>query len=428
MSQAQSIVSALRSGVVPAEGLHLLSTGLEALEAAVDAELDFVATGRGAAKWLRGDYGAGKTFTARALCARARARGFATAEVQISINDTPLHHLETVYRRLVERLETAEDGPHAFEAIVDTWLYQLGDEVKALHHLAEDDPRFAELTGQRLEDKLAALSQRTPVFAQVLRAYHHAQHANQLATAQGLLGWLGGQPHTGAAVLHQAGARGALDGAAALSFLAGLLVLLRQSGSRGLVLVLDEVETLQRLNAQTREKSLNALRQLVDALAADQLPGLYLVVTGTHDFFEGYKGLKALPPLYQRVQGRFTDDPRFDNLRAPQVRLLPFDEARLLAVARRVRALYPAVHPERLAARVDDDFLALLVRQVTAGFGGQVAVAPRLFLRELVDVLDRVDQHEDYEPRAHYRLERLDEGLTDEELAARQGPPSRLEG
>jgi hypothetical protein len=35
------------------------------------------------------------------------------------------------------------------------------------------------------------------------------------------------------------------------------------------VLVLDEVETLQRLNAQTREKSLNALRQLVDALAAD---------------------------------------------------------------------------------------------------------------------------------------------------------------
>lgn len=98
------------------------------------------------------------------------------------------------------------------------------------------------------------------------------------------------------------------------------------------MVVLDEVETVQRMNAQSREKSLNALRQLMDLLAQDELPGLYLMVTGTRDFFEGYKGLKALAPLHQRVQVTFTDDPRFDNLRMPQVRLLPFDESRLLTV------------------------------------------------------------------------------------------------
>lgn len=79
-------------------------------------ELDFVATGKGASKWIRGEYGTGKTFAARYLCAEARAKGFATSEVQISINDTPLHQLETVYRRLVERLETDADGPNAFQA------------------------------------------------------------------------------------------------------------------------------------------------------------------------------------------------------------------------------------------------------------------------------------------------------------------------
>ena len=86
------------------------------------------------------------------------------------------------------------------------------------------------------------------------------------------------------------------------------------------------------MNAQTREKSLNALRQLMDMLAKEELPGLYLIVTGTRDFFEGYKGLKALAPLYQRVQVNFGDDGRFDNLRAPQVRLLPFTDERLLTV------------------------------------------------------------------------------------------------
>ena len=179
------------------------------------------------------------------------------------------------------------------------------------------------------------------------------------------------------------------------------------------------------MNAQTREKSLNALRQFMDMLAADQLPGLYLVVTGTTDFFEGYKGLKALTPLYQRVQVTFGENPRWDNLRATQVRLLPFTVERLKVVGRRVRDLYPAQHPERVEERVDDRFLDALVAQVTDGFGGKVALAPRLFLRELVDVMDRVDQHDDYDPSEHYHLELDDHRLTDEEVAARHGTAVR---
>lgn len=420
--ESPTIVSALRSGVVPSLGLEHLVTGLDALVEAVDDELSFVAGGKGVSKWIRGEYGTGKTFAARYLCAHARKRRFATSEVQISINDTPLHHLETVYRRLIERLETAADGPNAFQAIIEGWLYQVGDEVTRLRGISEDDPAFADATEQRLEDKLAELSRRNPAFAQVLRAYHRATHEGDFATAQGLLAWLAGQPHTDRSVMGTAGVKGKVDGQASLTFLAGLLLLLRQSGYGGLVVVLDEVETIQRMNAQTREKSLNALRQMMDMLAKDELPGLYLVITGTRDFFEGYKGLKGLAPLYQRVQVSFGDDARFDNLRAPQVRLLPFTEDRLLTVGRKVRDLYPAKHQERLEAKIDDSFLRALVGQVTRGFGGSVAVAPRLFLRELIDVLDRVDQHEAYEPAAHYKLDLDDETkLTPEELAAKHG-------
>jgi hypothetical protein len=190
-----------------------------------------------------------------------------------------------------------------------------------------------------------------------------------------------------------------------------------------LVVVLDEVETIQRMNAQTREKSLNALRQLMDMLAKEELPGLYVLVTGTRDFFEGYKGLKALAPLYQRVQVKFGEDGRWDNLRAPQVRLLPFTDERLLSVGERIRDLYPAKNPDRVARLIDDRFLGALVAQVTAGFGGKVALAPRLFLRELIDVMDRVDIHEDYDPGTHYRLDLDDGKLTPEELAAKHGRP-----
>lgn len=442
--EAKQIVAALRTGVVPEGGLHHFAVGLDPLLGVVEQDLGYVAEGggRGLAKWIRGEYGSGKTFATRLICARARARGFATAEVQISVNDTPLHHLETVYRRMMERLSTDADGPGAFGAVIDGWLFQLGEEVRTLSGLEETDPSFAGAVERRLEDRLAVISSKSTAFSQVLRAYNAAQGESDFARAQGLLAWLGGQPHVARSILSSAGVKSSVDGAAALAFLRGMLEVLRQSSYGGLVVVLDEVETLQRIaNAQTREKWLNALRQLVDLLLDQQLPGLYLVVTGTPELFEGYKGLKALAPLYQRVATRFGDDPEHDNLRAPQVRLPAFDETRLLAVGRHVRDLFPATAPERVRARVSDAFLSALVRETTAGFGGKVSVVPRLFLRELVDVLDRVDLHDSFDPAKAYKL-RIDEAeLRPEELAALKGvavpeidvaeepaPKARLEG
>jgi hypothetical protein len=48
--------------------------------------------------------------------------------------------------------------------------------------------------------------------------------------------------------------KGDIDHFGATNFLAGLLTMLRDSGYGGLLLVLDEVETLQRMRADTRER------------------------------------------------------------------------------------------------------------------------------------------------------------------------------
>ena len=423
LTLARDIVAALRAGAVPRAGLEHYATGLERLLPVVEAELDEVAagSGRGRSKWIRGEYGAGKTFATRLLCARARARRFATTEVQISINDTPLHHLETVYRRMMERLTTDAHGEGSWRSVVDAWLYEVGEEVSRLKGVPEEDPQFEALVEARLEEKLAELSTRNPAFAQVLRAYHKALGAGEFAVAQGLLAWLAGQPHVDRSITSRAGVKGNIDGQAAMSFLRGVLVLLRQTGYAGLVLVLDEVETVQRMPPPTREKSLNALRQVVDMLANDELPGLYLVVTGTPRFFDDYKGLKGLAPLHQRIATRFDADPGFDNLRAPQVRLPAFDRGRLLEVGRRVRELFPGDNPLRKQARASEAFIEALADQVTTGFGGTVSATPRVFLRELVDVLDKIDQYPDYDPAVQYKLTLDDADLTADELAARHG-------
>ena len=155
----------------------------------------------------------------------------------------------------------------------------------------------------------------------------------------------------------------------------------------------------------------------MDLLSENRLPGLYLVITGTPAFFDGPKGIRELAPLRDRIQTAFDSDPTFDNLMAPQVRLRAFDAARLLKVGKAVRDLYPG--PERIAERVDDAFITDLVTKVTEGFGGKVSVVPRLFLRTLIDVLDRVTQHPTYEPRIHHKLIIDEADLAPQEKAAR---------
>jgi hypothetical protein len=425
-ARRRTVLAALRRGTVPETGLDLLAVGLDRFEPTFDAELAGCVAGSAAFTAVRGDYGAGKTFLARWLGERAKNRGMAVAEVQVSETETPLHRLETVYRRLCERLSTATAQPSAFRPVLDSWLYALEEDVLAEGAVAgEDADALGTAVDALVEQRLGALSRTTPGYATGLRGYRRAVVEGDVITADGIAAWLAGQPHVAAAARRAAGVKGDLDHFLALGFLQGLLTVLRDAGHPGLLLVLDEVETLQRVRSDARAKALNALRQLIDEVDGGRFPGLYLLVTGTPAFFEGRQGVQLLPPLAQRLSTDFGTDARFDNPRAPQIRLPGFDHDRLVELGIRVRDLFAdgADAPERVRSLVDDAYLRLLASAVAGGLGGKVGVAPRLFLRKLVvDVLDRTDQFDQFDPREHYALTISDTELTEVERQAAQSP------
>ncbi|MEV0660065.1 BREX system ATP-binding protein BrxD [Actinomadura luteofluorescens] len=400
----RAVIDALRRGAVPESGLDLLATGLDRFEAALDGELNAVASGGSVFKAVRGEYGSGKTFFTRWLGERAKRRNFAVAEIQISETETPLHKLETVYRRLTERLTTASFPPSALRPVVDAWFYALEEDALAAGASEEDLPGEVD---RLLTARLAEVSRQAQSFATALRGYRAALTAGDEATAAAVLAWLGGQPHVAAAARSSAGVRGNLDHFGALGFVQGLLTVLRDGGHPGLLVVLDEVETLQRVRTDVRDKALNALRQLIDEVHAGRFPGLYLVITGTPSFYDGRQGVQRLAPLAQRLATDFTTDPRFDNPRAVQVRLPGFTLESLTGLGITIRDLYAAGAdaPDRIKSLADDAYIADLARAVGGALGGKVGVAPRLFLKKLVgDVLDRIDQFADFDPRVHYKL------------------------
>ena len=421
----QEIIDALRRGAVPKSSLDAFAVGLERFESALDEELQKVASGGSVFKAVRGEYGCGKTFFARWLVERAKKLGFATSEVQVSETETPLHRLETVYRRLNERLSTADTAQGALRNIVDGWFYTLEEDVLAEGAIdANDEAKLVARTAELLEQRLTKVTEAAPMFSAALRGYRLAQTSGDQAMADGILAWLSGQPNVSANAKRFAGVKGDIDHFGALGFLQGLLTVLRDSGHPGLLVVLDEVETIQRVRSDVRDKSLNALRQLIDEVDSGRFPGLYLLITGTPAFFDSHQGIGRLEPLAQRLHVDFTTDAKYDNPRAIQLRLPAFDLDRLCLVGNRIRDIYRqhAKSSARIADRCDDPYVRSLAEAVTGKLGGKVGVAPRIFLKKLVaDVLDRVDLHEDFNPRADYPLTIRDVELTTIERHAAAG-------
>lgn len=419
----REIIDALRRGTVPQRGLDVMAVGLDRFQVALGAELDVVAEGGAVFKAVRGEYGSGKTFFARWLTETAKQRGFATAEIQISETETPLHRLETIYRRVTENLSTEALAPSAFRDILDGWFRILDEDAVAAGANPANEVELAERSEALLEQRLAAVSRTAPAFAAALRGYHAAARRGDNVTADGLVAWLGGQPSVAATVKRAAGIRGDIDHFAAFGFLQGLLAVLRDSDYRGLVLVLDEVETLQRVRSDVREKSLNALRQLLDEVDAGRFPGLYVLITGTPAFFDGTQGVQRLPPLAARISVDFSGDARWDNPRAPQIRLLGFDHSSLVELGGRIRDIYVSASTaaERIATIVTDDYIDAFARSVAGQLGGRVGIAPRVFLRKLIDLLDKVDQFPDFVPDTAGAVQIASAELNDDERAALGG-------
>jgi hypothetical protein len=236
-ARRRTVLAALRRGTVPESGLDLFAVGLDRLADMFDEELTNCAGGAAEFKAVRGEYGSGKTFLARWVAERAKSTGMAVAEVQISETETPLHRLETVYRRLCERLTTATEPPSAFRTVLDSWLYALEEDVLAEGTVDSQDPEALGVAVDALvEQRLGDLARTTPGFAAGLRGYRRALAGGDVATAADITAWLSGQPHVGAEAKRAAGVKGDIDHFLALGFLRGLLTVLHDAGHPGLLL------------------------------------------------------------------------------------------------------------------------------------------------------------------------------------------------
>jgi hypothetical protein len=414
----EHIFERLRSGVVPERGLEAFAVGVDRPREEINRQLSLASNNEGIFKFLRGGYGCGKTFMARLALQDARDRGFATSFVVVSDNDLHFHRFDDVYRKVVQELATDRCDRGALGFIIDRWIARVEDAM--IDGGANPDaPDFDEWVQKRIEEDLASITAgKAPEdMARVLRSIFALKQQNDVAQASALLSWLSGSENVAAPAKKIAGIKGDIRSKEAMDYLQGILAITKAAGYQGLVIVIDEAETMLRMRHDIRAKSLNGIRQICDA--ADRYPGLFWIFTGTPEFFDTNRGVAGLAPLHDRLQLIKTGN--FANPRQPQLVLKPFDRDRLKEVALKLRELYPTEQRQQLTKKVTPEFIDLLIAKVTEGFGGDVGIVPRQFLRQLVNILDLAAIEPDFDPMTDGGYELID--INTEEARIKDGLP-----
>ena len=395
----EHVFESLRKGLVPERGIDTFAVGIEKQRGELHRQLELAGGGEGTIKFLRGGYGCGKTFMARLALIDAQELGFATSFVVVSDNDLKFHRFDDVYRKVMTELGTSSCPRGALSDILDRWIARVEDALIAAGE-DEDAAGFDEKVQQRLEADLASLTggQAPQDFIRVIQTIFRLKQEGEVSEAGALISWLCGSGNVAAASKKAAGIKGDIGSRDALDYLRGVLEIVKAAGYKGLLIVIDEAETILRMRSDSRHKSLNGIRQIADA--AGSYPGMLWLFTGTPEFFDTRHGVAGLEPLHRRIS--FSKQGSFASLRQPQLELTPFDAERLRSVATRLRELYPSGTRSVLEERVSLEFIDRLVAEVTKGFRGDVGVVPRQFLREFVTQLDLVEENDDYVPMELY--------------------------
>lgn len=394
---ARDIIDALRQGVVPERYLDRLMVGQEAARTHLIKLIEATTQGDCNFKFIRGPYGAGKSF----LCAWLRDHALKNEMVVSSVvvgPDQPLSDLPVFYTGLIQGLRTPEkrDGS-ALVDILESWLltvYRKTAKIEGIDSTdgsrAEELDRFVE---HRVEEELANLAGLDHGVAPALRAFYRARREGDQATAQTAVSWLGGSQAQSTSGLKSIGVKGGLEPSQVFPRIRALLKLIGGARYRGMVLFVDEVELIRRYPHQrSREQALETLRLLVDEAGRKGLPGSLMLFTGTDAFFDDERaGLKSYEALAKRVLSPIDSATR--SVRQPIINLEGLNQQRLQEMAHRIREIHGIAYQWEINKRLPDKALVKQVEQWTAFGDGQVSRQPRPVLREFVQMLDILEEN-----------------------------------
>lgn len=395
---SNQILRALHNGNVPPyEGAKRIMCGHEEEREKLLEDLNYISynnskVGHSGFKMIYGPYGCGKSFLCEVIKDEALNDGFIVSEIVISKN-TQLQSLETIYNKIMVGLRSNEFREFsAFRIIIENWVEILKSRIISKYDLDpeendDDYNTFVEKIKEEIPFELQKANSTNTSIINSIISFTMALIEGNHSIAQKSLAWFSGDQNIGADIKKTLGVKGNVDKTNVFDFINTLLFMIKESKFAGLLIIIDEVETVRKERRDVRYQAYENLRLLIDMVSKDNLPGCYLLLTGTDELVEDEeKGIKEHDALYTRLEQIKLGDIRV--LEQPLIRLKRFDTNQLVDVAVKVRGIHSEVHEWDAALKINNDFIHKYVESFTNAFGREVTILPRTFLKNFIFILE----------------------------------------
>ena len=384
--ERDTIIQALRAGVVPKVGLQHIQVGRARETEELVRDIERTGEGGSAIRFVIGEYGSGKTFFLNLVRLVAMEKGLVVLSADIT-PDRRLHgtggQARSLYAELARNTSTRTrpDGG-AMAPVVERFATQAIREAE----------KNGQQTGDVIRDKLAHLQEMTGGydFATVIARYWEGFDNGNEDLKTAALWWLRGEYATRTDARRDLGVRTIVDDASVYDQLKLLALFVQGAGYGGLLVSLDEMVNLYKIvNTQARQSNYEQLLRILNDVLQGTARNLGFIMGGTPEFLmDTRRGLYSYQALQSRLaENAFARDGMVD-LSGPVVRLAnltPEDMFVLLANIRRV------MQDDENA--VPDEALAAFMAHCSDRIGDAYFRTPRNTVKEFVNLLSVLDQN-----------------------------------
>jgi hypothetical protein len=386
--QARSIIEELRKGSVPVEYVPVFTVGRQKWLSYIEDDLDnYIAQGGAKVRFISGDYGDGKTHFMSVVRHLALEKGFAVSFVVLT-RDVPIHKFETVYQAIVRQLQGNFTGT-GIRALLDAWLEKL-EQAPGQEQAPDAGQSYQALAGQLKEMPGMDISFANALAALINNRFaplaEGEDKARRDADNEILMHWFEGgkvtkrelKPFQIYEFLNKTNAR---------QFMNSLILFLRHTGHQGLILLMDEMETVVAMSTTIRNAAYENVRLFIDNSETARF--LHLFFSIIPDVLVSEKGFKSYDALWSRV--RSIGDAKRLNYRGVLVDLhqTPLQTEELLELGRVLRTLHGISYRWNPDDMVTDSVMEqICTSQKRMGVISEV----RLFIKQLITILDLAEQ------------------------------------
>ena len=388
-----TIIQALRAGVVPKFGLHLIQVGRKLEVKALISDIERISDGGSSIRFVIGEYGSGKTFFLNLVRTIAMEKGLVTASVDLN----PSRRLfstsgqsKSLYMELARNLSTRTkpDGG-ALVGIVEKFIANTKKEAKATSQAVED---IIQLKLNELTELVCGFD-----FARVIASYYNGFEQNNDELKNAAVKWLRGEFSTKTDARKALGVRSTIDDATYYDQLKLLAKFFRISGYSGLLICMDELVNIYKL-ANTTARNTNyeqILRILNDSLQGNT-EGIGFVFGGTPEFYlDTRRGMFSYDALRSRLAQNSFTNVKYKDFSGPVIQLESLTPEDLYVLLDKVNYVYASGKNENKL--VPEEALQVFMDYCSNRLGNNYFRTPRTTITAFINLLAILEQNKEAE-------------------------------